>query len=151
MKSFLAIKNALRKYASFSGRAPAPAFWRGLLAGFTVLILGLFLDDALGKTTRGQIGPASAVLLALIACPMLALTMRRLHDLDRTGWWSLALWGPGLLYSLPITVIPTGLGGAPGLIGGIMSLLVLYWTTRSGEMDTNRFGPPPLTCSGADL
>ncbi len=50
--------------------------------------------------------------------------MRRLHDIDRTGWWMLlALTGVGLL-------------------------LLIYWYCKKGTPGPNRFGPDPFTSLG---
>ena len=53
--------------------------------------------------------------------PSLAVAVRRLHDLDRTGWW------------IFIGLIP--------LIGWI--ILIIWYCTR-GTVGPNRFGPDPL-------
>ncbi len=112
----------LKKYADFQGRARRAEYWMFVLFQILVLvptaILGIILSggDPDGAAFNGLI---LLVALALFI-PSLAVTIRRLHDTNRTGWWYL------------ISFLP--------LIGGIW-LLVL--TVLDGTPGTNRFGPDP--------
>lgn len=72
------IKTCISKYATFEGRASRSEFWWWTL--FVVLI-----------TVAGNIINEKAAALATIATllPYFAVTSRRLHDIDRSGWWQL--------------------------------------------------------------
>ena len=112
---------ALRKYATFTGRARRKEFWFFQL--FVLLIamvlslvdrmLGL-LDDVTG------FGPLSGLFSLAMFIPSLAVSVRRLHDTDRTGWWA-------LLYFVPLL--------------GFLVLLVFF--VLDGTRGTNRFGEDP--------
>ncbi|MFF7738270.1 MULTISPECIES: DUF805 domain-containing protein [unclassified Streptomyces] len=75
---------ALKKYATFSGRARRKEFWMfALFHSLAVLVAGI-LDAVLGW------GLWLTIVYALFSfVPTLAVSVRRLHDTDRTGWWLL--------------------------------------------------------------
>jgi uncharacterized membrane protein YhaH (DUF805 family) len=117
-----AIGLGLRKYAVFSGRAARSEFWYFVLfmiiAGIVAQILDAYLFP-LHVIARG-FGPLSTLTTLALFLPGLAVSVRRLHDIDRTGWWV-------LLY---LTVIGT--------------LWLIYWACRPGTPGANRFGPDPM-------
>jgi len=127
-KIALATRTVLSKYATFSGRASRPEFWWWVLAGFlatfvTQIIDGLVIGPMLGMTpgdeNAGQ--PLSMVFSLAIFLPALAVGVRRLHDIGRTGWWML------------ISLIP------------IVGFLVLIWFyTRPSDGENNWGEPNPL-------
>jgi uncharacterized membrane protein YhaH (DUF805 family) len=80
--------NAMRRYFDFNGRATRTEFWMFTLVVFFGGIVALIIDTALGN---GQNGPPFITALWMIAhdIPALAVAVRRLHDIDRTGWWVL--------------------------------------------------------------
>ena len=103
------VKICFRKYADFSGRAGRPEFWWFFL--FQVIVL----------TATSWIPVLSSIITLLLLLPSLAVGARRLHDLDRTGWWLLLALIPfiGWIPLLVMAALP-GTGGA------------------------NRYGPVPL-------
>ena len=72
--------DVLRKYATFSGRAPRSEYWWFVLINF-LIALALALVDHSRMLLR-------LYMLAMII-PFIALHARRLHDTDRSGWWQL--------------------------------------------------------------
>jgi len=116
-----AISSGLRNYATFSGRAARSEYWWFFLFGLLCSIGGEILDAVTGGA--GLINLAVALGLFL---PSLAMAVRRLHDVDRSGWWYL------------IILIP--------LIGLIV---LLVWFVTRGTVGPNRFGPDPLGGGGA--
>ena len=82
----------LKRYAQFKGRAPRAEYWwfyLGTLIGDRVLS---FIDK------QGGTGDSLASLFSLvILVPWIAVTVRRLHDIDRSGWWLLVLIIPVIL------------------------------------------------------
>ena len=141
----------LRKYSTYSGRAPRAEYWWFYLLTCVVQGIGSVID-ILSKTqySGGLIG------LALLL-PTLAVTNRRLHDLDRKGWWLLApLLGLlpvalGLLTAGPALYAPEGPSGS-GLvfmvIGGLAffggAVLLFVWFCTRGTVGPNRFGDDPF-------
>ena len=83
---------ALSSYATFSGRARRSEYWYFTL--FALLAsLALGVVDGLVGTDEGMGGQGLLSGLATLALllPSLAVTARRLHDTDRSGWWILIL------------------------------------------------------------
>lgn len=107
-----------RKYATFTGRAGRAEFWFFTL--FMVLALTVAKVVDVGWGMPGGQGPVSGIVGILTLVPALAVSVRRLHDVGRSGWW-------GLLYLVPLI--------------GVVVLLI--WTIRRGDADDNRFGPAP--------
>ena len=99
------IKACLTKYAAFDGRASRPEFWWFALFTF------------LASAGAGIISQNLSALFSLaVLLPSLAVGARRLHDIDKSGWF-LLLW-----------FIP--------LIGWIV---LLVWAAQEGR-EPNRFG-----------
>jgi uncharacterized membrane protein YhaH (DUF805 family) len=114
-----AIKTCFVRYTDFSGRSIRSEYWN-----FTVFILVLtFVCDYIDSLIAGvpywdytdAFGPLSIILIITTTIPSLAVSIRRLHDVNRSGWWML----------LSITVI--------GLIP------LIYWACKKGDETQNRF------------
>jgi uncharacterized membrane protein YhaH (DUF805 family) len=105
-----------RNYARFSGRASrSEYFWFAVFAGlvqFTLWVTDLAADD-------GEILSKVADLALLL--PFTALTVRRLHDTGRSGWWLL------------LNVVP--------LAG---QFVLAIWMALRGETGSNWYGEDPL-------
>ena len=79
-----AIRDALSKYATFSGRSSRSAYWWFYLFNILILVAALLVDLALG--TSGIIYGLVGLGLLL---PNLAVAARRLHDSGHSAWWLL--------------------------------------------------------------
>jgi uncharacterized membrane protein YhaH (DUF805 family) len=117
-----AIKSGFSNYVNFSGRAARWQFWYWVLFAFIAAVVGnvidvMMLSSDVGESGAGLVG--SLISLALLL-PGISVSVRRLHDIDRTGWWVL----------LSFTVI------------GIILLIV--WNCQKGTTGPNRFGADPL-------
>ena len=95
-----AISTCLSKYATFSGRASRPEFW------------WFFLFQILASVAASMLGDTVAALASLaLLLPALAVGVRRLHDIGKSGWWHLlVLTGIGLLVLVYWWVQPTAEG-----------------------------------------
>lgn len=113
-----AIRNGFRNYVTFSGRAARSEFWYWTLFVFLATLVAGILDGAVFHDM--QTGPLQAIVSLLLLLPGIAVSVRRLHDLDRTGWWLL------LMFTL------------------IGIILLLIWDCMKGTTGSNRFGPDPL-------
>src|SRR6266581_1199955 len=107
--------DVLKKYAVFSGRARRKEFWMFYLFYLIIVVVLGIVEWMIG---------IPAVLtgiytLALIV-PTIAVTVRRLHDTGRTGWW----W---FIWLVPV-------------IGGIVLLVFLVLDSQPGD---NEYGPNP--------
>jgi uncharacterized membrane protein YhaH (DUF805 family) len=79
-----AVRDGFSKYATFSGRSSRPAYWWWFLFGIIAALVGYLIDAILGT---GFVFYAIVALALLL--PNLAVTVRRLHDTGRSGWWIL--------------------------------------------------------------
>jgi uncharacterized membrane protein YhaH (DUF805 family) len=104
----------LKKYAVFNGRARRKEYWMFTLFSVIASIVLAIVDAVIG-TQALEIIYGLATLL-----PTLGVSVRRLHDTDRTGWWIL------------IGLIP--------LVGFIVMLVFLASEGTSGQ---NKYGANP--------
>lgn len=107
--------DVLKKYAVFTGRARRQEFWMFALFNVIAAIVLFAVDMALGTYPLLYVIYALAVLL-----PGLGVTVRRLHDTGRSGWWIL------------IDLIP--------FVGAI--ILIVFLATE-GDRHQNAHGPNP--------
>ena len=131
-----AIKTCLKdKYFNFKGRASRSEFWffyLFLVIGYAITISTIFISIKL------FIGTILIFALAMII-PSIAVTVRRLHDINKSGWF--------ILLPLPFDIMERVLEkSSEGLslvflvisLGLYIYLLVLYCT--DGDKKNNRFG-----------
>jgi|SRR5208282_3416174 len=80
--------SALKKYAEFSGRARRKEYWIFVLFNFIFAIVAMIIDNILGTTISGLPYGLFYCLYALaVVLPSLAVGVRRLHDIGKSGWW----------------------------------------------------------------
>ena len=99
-----AVATCLRKYVTFTGYASRPEYW--WFALFQVLaVFGALLADAAAGTDP----LFYAVVVFGLFLPALAVTVRRLHDTGRSGWWILIGLVPfiGGIWLLILLVAPS--------------------------------------------
>lgn len=116
----------LQRYAQFSGRSGRKEYWsfRALSAVGTGTCLGVhYAGISLGSDLLALAG---LILLGIVwlslVVPDVSLTVRRLHDLDQSGWYLL------------VSLVPVG------------PIILLIMMLVPGQAHVNRFGPP--VCSG---
>ncbi len=110
---------ALKKYAVFSGRARRTEYWMFYIFYIIFAVVLFIIDNILGIGGEDG-GLLSGLFVLAMVIPSIAVTFRRLHDTDRSGWWLL------------IGLVP--------LIGGIILLVFTLQDSQSGE---NHYGPNP--------
>jgi len=119
MSFFEIIAAALRNYVNFTGRATRAEYWYWTLPiGIINIVLGIADERLNPGTSFGALSWVTMIVFLATALPTIAVSIRRLHDIDCSGRW-LLLW---------LTVI-----------GG---LVLVYWACRPGTPGPNRFGPP---------
>ena len=112
------IKTCFNKYAIFSGRASRSEFWFFVLFGLLGGIIAAIIDTMILGYSAEVNGPINLIFSVALILPSISVAARRLHDLDKSGWWQL-LWFT--------------------IIGGI---LIIIWHATEGENKKNKFGPP---------
>lgn len=104
-----------KKFADFSGRSRRLEYWTFFLANFVAaIVLGIIDGMVLGYPVLGGIYALAAII------PGIAVSIRRLHDTGRSGWWFL------------IILVP--------FIGGLVLLVFMFLDSQPG---TNQYGPNP--------
>lgn len=119
-----AVKTCFRKFATFSGRAQRSEFWWfALFVVISNFVLGIVDHMLFGMAVDGQqVSLLGALFSLAVLLPNIAVGVRRLHDLDKSGWWYLLI------------LIP--------LVG---ALVLIYFFVQKGTDGPNRFGADPLT------
>ncbi len=115
-----AVKSVFNNYATFTGRSARSEYWFFVL--FTIIISAVLavVDVAVFRSRMGGVGVLGAIWSLAALIPSLAVSVRRLHDMAKSGWWLL------------IAFIP--------LIGG---LVLLYWFVLRGTVGANDYGADP--------
>lgn len=116
-----AIKAVLGNYATFEGRARRSEYWYWTLAVVLAEVVILILS-ALNKSV-GQV--LYVVLILAVLVPSLAVTVRRLHDTGRSGWWILV-----------------------GLIPFIGAIILIVFAVQDSQPGANEYGPSPKGDAG---
>ena len=117
MRSYL---DALLRYFEFSGRTSRSQYWLYQLV-VVAMVVGLVAYEY--HTTRrlpdeDHLSPLMIFLSVFHAIPGITVTVRRLHDVGKSGWWYL------------LSFVPFG------------SLFVLVWTCYASDPNTNEYGSP---------
>ena len=112
-----AVRTCLSKYATFAGRARRSEFWWFALFVFAGNFLLGVIDAAIFP---GEIRVFAPVFSLAMLLPSIAVSVRRMHDIGRTGWWV-------LLHLIPV----------------IGLLVMLYFYVQRSEAGANDYGPPP--------
>ncbi len=107
----------LQKYTQFTGRARRSEYWYFVL-GNVVVGFVLSIVDAMIRKLTGM-GPLGLIYGLAVLVPGIAVSIRRLHDTDRSGWWLL-------------------LGLVP-----LVGLVLIVFLVEDGKDSTNRYGQNP--------
>ena len=111
----------LKQYADFSGRARRSEYWYFVLFNMIFAIVAVVLDNILGTAIEGVgYGPIYGLYVLALLVPGLAVEVRRLHDVGKSGWMFLIVFIP--------------------LIGAIWLLVLSFTDSQPG---TNKWGPNP--------
>ena len=113
-----AVRSGLTKYASARGRASRSEFWYWTLFNFLVGFVAAGADYFIFPSSPW--GPIDTVLNLALFLPTWSVGIRRLHDINRNGYWLLIVF----------TII-----GIP---------LIVYWACVRGSNGDNDYGPDPL-------
>jgi len=113
--------DVIRKYAVFTGRSRRSEYWYFVLFNTLIIVALTVVDVAMGLySIEGDLGLLSGVYSLAVFIPSFAVTVRRLHDTDRSGWWLL------------LALIP---------VVGVIVLIVFF--AADGTPESNRFGENP--------
>lgn len=112
--------NALKNYVGFRGRARRKEFWMFVLFNCIFSTVASLLDNVLGLYICQGVGIISVIYVLGVLLPSLAIAVRRMHDIGKTGW------------AILIALIP--------IVGGI---ILIVWACKPGVVGDNKYGPDP--------
>lgn len=111
----------LKQYADFSGRARRKEYWMFVLFNVLISIALSIVDGVLGFSAEASsIGILGGIYSLAVLIPGIAVCVRRLHDVGKSGWYY-------LLFLIPI----------------IGAIILLVWFCTEGERSTNAWGEDP--------
>lgn len=111
----------LKKYAVFEGRAGRKEYWFFILFNILISMALVYVDWLTGNINpETGLGILSGIYALGVMIPGMAVSVRRLHDTGRSGWWLL------------ITFVP--------VIGAIV---FLYFMVLDSNPEINEYGPSP--------
>ena len=105
-----------KNYLNFSGRSGPSAYWWYLLWSLIFTILFALIDSLALNISAEDLFSLSSAFALITLIPSISLSFRRLHDIDKSGWW--------LLISLTIIGIP----------------VLIYWAIKAGDRQENSYG-----------
>ena len=158
--------NAMRRYVEFSGRSSRSEFWFFVLFYIIIYIVAIVLDAfILGSGGQG-VGILTGIVILAHLIPAIAVSVRRLHDIDRTGWWVLVFWlGPLVVFLISMIAMggsifammsggedaaAAGIAGMGltlmivGLIDLVIFIVAIVFYVTPGTPGPNTYGPPPF-------
>lgn len=109
-----AVKSCLSQYVGFQGRARRSEYWYFCLFNVILGVVASIIAQLTGVTILSTL-----VTLALLL-PGIAVDIRRMHDIGKSGWWIL------------ISFVP--------VVGAI---LLIVWCCKDSEPGENQYGPNP--------
>jgi uncharacterized membrane protein YhaH (DUF805 family) len=103
----------LKKYAAFDGRAALKEYWWFSLFSVIIIIVLSVIDIVTGTfNVNVGLGLLGGIYTLAVLIPSIAVSVRRLHDTDRSGWWLLINGIP--LIGVIVFLVFTGQDGTPG-------------------------------------
>jgi uncharacterized membrane protein YhaH (DUF805 family) len=113
--------SVLKQYAVFSGRARRKEYWLFILFNIILAMFALILDNILGMAFSGfKFGVIYVAFILAVLIPTIAVAVRRLHDIGKSGWMAF------------VSLIP--------VVGAIWLLILMVKDSFPGE---NQYGPNP--------
>jgi len=111
----------LKKYAVFSGRARRKEYWFFILFNIIISLALGAIDGLMGSYNESAgVGLLGGIYSLAVLIPGIAVTVRRLHDTGRSGWWFL------------IVLVP--------VIGALVLLVFMVLDSKPGQ---NQYGANP--------
>jgi len=110
----------MKQAFDFSSRARRTEYWVFILFTFIISFVLAITEAFFGLEVTEDIGPLTGIFYLIILLPSISLTVRRLHDIGRSGWWILI-----------------------GLIPVIGNITLFVFSLLDSQQGTNNYGPNP--------
>jgi uncharacterized membrane protein YhaH (DUF805 family) len=125
-----AISTCFGKFATFRGRASRSEYWWFYFFCLICMVGAYVVDLLVGTTVADDKGEFAGglffwLVFLVLVVPQISAVVRRLHDVDRSGWW---YW---------IALVP------------LVGIILIVWTCMRGTAGENRFGGDPLADTAA--
>lgn len=163
----------LRRYAEFSGRSRRKEYWMFILFQMLVYVALMVVGSMVGAAAmmatadtsalEGAGGAAIAIFavyglfsLAMLI-PTIAVTVRRLHDTNRTGWWFLAPLIPYAVMAGSIFILADSpdmalaISAVAGIVALVLGIVVLVFMFLNGTSGPNKYGPDPKAPNDSEV
>ena len=112
---------AMKKYAVFNGRSRRKEYWYFFLFNIIISIILRFIDVVIGSfSVEAGMGILGGIYMLAILVPWIAVMVRRLHDVNLSGWWMLL-----------------------GVFPYIGAIVLLVFMTQDSNPDENQYGENP--------
>ena len=119
-----AVQNVLmNNYANLNGRASRSEYWWFVLFNFIVNIVTFVIDLTLGSMITYDMGYVGLIAFLALLLPTVSVSVRRLHDIGKSGWWIL------------LAIIP--------IVNFIGIFVIIVFTIMEGEEQHNQYGNVP--------
>ena len=150
-----AVRSFWSNYANFKGRARRSEYW--FITLFLLLTnvaaagidLALMQGDVERFVANGGGGIVGLVWLVATILPALAVSVRRLHDTGRTGWWLVVVYIPVILLSGLSTLGDLAsfqtlvVIGVLAVVAFVVNIVILVFTVLDSTPDENQYGASP--------
>lgn len=114
-----AVRMAFDSYCRFQGRSSRSEYWWWVLF-VAILSFCIGIIEGILGFSMTAVQTTSGILSLVLLLPGLGLSVRRLHDIGKSGWWILL-----------------------GFIPVVGAIILITWFARNSEMTENRYGPMP--------
>ncbi len=114
-----AVRMAFDSYCRFQGRSSRSEYWWWVLF-VAILSFCIGIIEGILGFSMTAVRTTSGILSLVLFLPGLGLSVRRLHDIGKSGWWILL-----------------------GFIPVVGAIILIIWFARNSEMTENSYGPVP--------
>lgn len=114
-----AVQTCFNKYVTLTGRATRPEYWYFVLFAVLAQLAGATIDAILFGVEETAGRPIAALVSLGLLLPGISVSVRRLHDVGRSGWWLLL-----------------------GLVPVVGFLVLVYFYIQPSETGPNAFDAP---------
>ncbi len=146
-----AISTCFSKYVTFSGRASRSEYWFFVLFLLLLGIVASVIDAGFFPGSIETGGPVNGLVSLVTFLPSMAVSWRRLHDTNRSGWWIGGMWiAIALLVGIAIAVYGDGTSASAesayalipifAVAFFVYAIVLLVFFCSKGTLGPNRFG-----------
>lgn len=114
-----AVRMAFDSYCRFQGRSSRSEYWWWVLF-VAILSFCIGIIEGILGFSMTAVQTTSGILSLVLLLPGLGLSVRRLHDINKSGWWILL-----------------------GLIPVVGAIILIIWFAQNSQMQDNQYGPVP--------